>query len=144
MKIMMPVVVLLLLFGACSKKMDNMQGEPDAVNATPTAEAEATTAPPSAPTAKYHVFDNGVRCVVSPCASWTAKAEDGTELKITNVDLTGLSLPIQKEIEMGQMLMDGYMVSATVSPGPDGPGGKGTTLKVSEVHQALKKPDWRN
>jgi hypothetical protein len=82
---------------------------------------------------RFHVRDNGVRCITHPCPSWTAQVEDAT-FPITGINLSALKLSKDKEVEVSRQMAQGqWHVMGHLMRGPKGPAGTGTTLKVLQL-----------
>jgi len=124
-------LVLLLAFASCSK-----------VNPPPAPESSAMAAGAGGEKASEHratvwsVRDNGKRCIVAPCPSWTAtNAATGESREITGVDLSALDLEgdeVQKTRERilaGKAKARGEIKTVPAA----GPAGDGTVLFVIAV-----------
>ncbi len=84
----------------------------------------------------YHVFDNGIRCLVEPCFSWTLRSSD-EQVDVSGIDISPLGLSPEEEEKLVSELADGRrLVRGYLRDEPVGPGGVGKTLVIT----ALPKP----
>lgn len=84
----------------------------------------------------WTVRDNGKRCVVAPCPSWTAKnVTSGDEIEITGIDLTGAGLaesdigPTREKLLSGKANAVGSIKTVPAA----GPAGDGRVLFVVKI-----------
>ncbi len=115
------------------------------VNAQPAAETPSggTAAAPGTPTERgpaiFFVKNSGVRCITTPCPTFSATRPDrpGDEpLPVHELDLTALKVSDEKRAELEQVTFHapGLKVQATVDVVPNaGPAGAATVLRVSQV-----------
>ncbi len=96
--------------------------------------------------AVYLLRDNGKRCIVAPCPSWTATVvRTREEVEITGVDVSALDLAGKNEEGARERILAGQVwVRGDLKKVPKaGPGGDGTVLQVTELLEAddpLTKP----
>ncbi len=81
----------------------------------------------------YHVFDNGLRCLIEPCFSWTLRSAD-EQVEVSDIDISTLGLSPEEEEKLVSELADGRrLVRGFLRDGPVGPGGVGKTLVLTEL-----------
>jgi hypothetical protein len=106
----------------------------------------ATAATPVATAAEvlpiWILKDNGKRCIVAPCPSWSAVNVDSREtVEVAGVDLSALKLApadestARQKVLAGQSWAQGTMIVVKKM----GPGGDGTVLKVTALLDAAGK-----
>ena len=113
---MKAAILVLALFAGCSKANPPPGGEKATSGET------------------WSVRDNGKRCIVAPCPTWTATS-GAKEVEITGIDLTGAKLA-ESEIEAArQSILSGKAkAKGSIETVPKaGPAGDGTVLFVVEV-----------
>lgn len=99
---------------------------------TPASMAHATPMPQTSRT--WTVKDNGKRCFVAPCPSWTATDAAGASVDVTDIDLSALKLSPKDADAARQKLYKGGKVEGTIKTVPKaGPGGDGTVLVVTHI-----------
>lgn len=126
------VILSMILLGACAGK-----------KAAPKTEAKPAAAESASKEPLWLLRDNGKRCLVAPCPSWSATNVDTREtVEISKIDFSAMKLAPEAEaqarakVQAGQQWARGTIVLVPKM----GPGGDGQVLNVSAVLDATGKP----
>lgn len=128
------VILSMIVLGACGGK-----------KAAPKAEAKPAAAASAAASKEplWLLRDNGKRCIVAPCPSWSATNVDTREtVEISKIDFAAMKLSSDAEAQARANVQAGQQwARGTIALVPKmGPGGDGQVLNVSAVLDATGKP----
>ena len=132
------ILAIALTLAACGAKKSSAANPAtkQGANADTAAKAEKSTEP------VWLVHDNGKRCIVAPCPSWTAVNVDSRQsVDVATLDLKALALGPKEEADARQKVQSGHAWArgTIVTVEKAGPGGSAEVLLVTGIYDATGK-----
>ena len=128
------LVLSLLIAASCGAKK--------AAPSNPGADAGAAATTEKSYEPLWLVHDNGKRCIVAPCPSWTVLNVDSRDTAdVAKIDLTALKLGPKEEAEARAKVQEGHIWArgTIVTQEKMGPAGDGRILMVTALIDATGK-----
>jgi hypothetical protein len=130
------LLILALALAACGAKKSAAHDAKKGANADTAAKTENSAEP------IWLVHDNGKRCIVAPCPSWTAvNVDTRASVDVATIDLKALKLAPKDEAENRQKVQAGqtWARGTIMMQEKAGPGGDAQVLVVTALIDATGK-----